>query len=207
MISCVSPACMCAKLLQLCPILWDPMDCSPPGSLSMGFSRQEYWSGLPCLPPRDLPDPGLKPSLLCLLCLLHWQTGSLPIAPPEKPMIPWGSYIHNMNSCRIWIWRMAWQLTLVFLPRESPWTEEPGRLESLGLQSWTRLSDKAQDLSSLFWRGKRSTHLVDVNIWFEIIEKWELLYLQGKTQELELLWLSCSYLCLGLFVWRSLCLH
>ena len=29
--------------------------------LSMGFSRQEYWSGLPCLPPGDLPNPGIKP--------------------------------------------------------------------------------------------------------------------------------------------------
>ena len=29
--------------------------------LSMEFSRQEYWSGLPCPPPRDLPDPGIKP--------------------------------------------------------------------------------------------------------------------------------------------------
>ena len=30
-------------------------------SVSMGFSRQEYWSGLPCPPPGDLPDPGLEP--------------------------------------------------------------------------------------------------------------------------------------------------
>ena len=30
--------------------------------LSMGFSRQEYWSGLPCLPPGDLPCPGIKPA-------------------------------------------------------------------------------------------------------------------------------------------------
>ena len=29
--------------------------------LSMGFSGQEYWSGLPCPPPGDLPDPGVKP--------------------------------------------------------------------------------------------------------------------------------------------------
>ena len=29
--------------------------------LSMGFSRQEYWSGLPCLPPGDLPEPGIEP--------------------------------------------------------------------------------------------------------------------------------------------------
>ena len=30
----------------------------------MGFSRQEYWSGLPCSPPGDLPDPGIKPTSL-----------------------------------------------------------------------------------------------------------------------------------------------
>ena len=32
--------------------------------LSVGFSRQKYWSGLPCPPPRDLPDPGIKPTSL-----------------------------------------------------------------------------------------------------------------------------------------------
>ena len=32
--------------------------------LFMGFSRQEYWSGLPCPPPVDLPDPGIKPTFL-----------------------------------------------------------------------------------------------------------------------------------------------
>ena len=30
----------------------------------MGFSRQEFWSGLPCPPPGDLPDPGIKPEFL-----------------------------------------------------------------------------------------------------------------------------------------------
>ena len=30
--------------------------------LSMGFSRQEYWIGLPCPPPRDFPDPGIQPA-------------------------------------------------------------------------------------------------------------------------------------------------
>ena len=38
-----------AKLLQLCPTLCDPIDGSLPGSLSLGFSRQEHWSGLPFL--------------------------------------------------------------------------------------------------------------------------------------------------------------
>ena len=36
-----------AKLLQSCPTLCDPIDSSPPGSPSLGFSRQEHWSGLP----------------------------------------------------------------------------------------------------------------------------------------------------------------
>jgi len=36
-----------AKSLQSCPTLCDPIDRSPPGSLSLGFSRQEHWSGLP----------------------------------------------------------------------------------------------------------------------------------------------------------------
>ena len=39
----------------------DTMDCSPPAPLSMGFSRQEYWSGLQFPSPADLPDPGIKP--------------------------------------------------------------------------------------------------------------------------------------------------
>ena len=37
--------------------------------LSMGFSRQEYWSGLPCLPPGNLPDPGIEPSSLYISCI------------------------------------------------------------------------------------------------------------------------------------------
>ena len=37
------------------------MDCNPPDSSFMGFSRQEYWSGLPCPPSGDLPEPEVKP--------------------------------------------------------------------------------------------------------------------------------------------------
>ena len=49
--------------------------------LSMGFSRQESWSGLFFSTPGDLPTPGLEP---ILLYLLPWQAGSLPLAPPGK---------------------------------------------------------------------------------------------------------------------------
>ena len=44
----------------------------------MGFSRQEYWSGLPCSP-GDLPNPGIEPKSLAL------QADSLPSEPPWKP--------------------------------------------------------------------------------------------------------------------------
>ena len=50
--------------------------------LSMGFSRQEYWSGSPCPLPADLPEPGTEPKSLNLL---HWQVDSLPLVPPGKP--------------------------------------------------------------------------------------------------------------------------
>jgi len=48
----------------------------------MGFSRQEYWSGLPCPPPGNLPDPGIKPSSLMFPALV----GEFFITePPGKP--------------------------------------------------------------------------------------------------------------------------
>ena len=42
--------------------LCNPRDCSLPGSLSLGFLRQEYWGGLPFSSPGDLPDPRIKPT-------------------------------------------------------------------------------------------------------------------------------------------------
>ena len=50
--------------------------------LSMGFSRQKYWSGLPCSPPGDLPDPEIEPGSVAL------QAGSLPSEPPGKDDVP-----------------------------------------------------------------------------------------------------------------------
>ena len=48
---------------------------------SVGFSRQEYWSGLPFPSPGDLPDPGIKPGSPAL------QTDGLPSEPPGKPSV------------------------------------------------------------------------------------------------------------------------
>ena len=53
---------MCAKSLQLCPILFvTPWTVAHQAPVSMGFSRQEYWSGLPFPPPGDLSDPWIEP--------------------------------------------------------------------------------------------------------------------------------------------------
>ena len=76
--------------------LWTVM-CQAP--LSMGFPRKKYWSGLPFLSSRDLSHPGINPSLLCVS---HWQVGSLPLAPPEKP-IDWHfteEILLHMLQCR-----------------------------------------------------------------------------------------------------------
>ena len=74
-----------AKLVQSYPTLCDPVDLSPPGSSVHGFSRQEYWSGkkkkkeywsgLPCPPPGDLPDPRIKPMSL-ISCIGRQVLGS-----------------------------------------------------------------------------------------------------------------------------------
>ena len=67
------------SVTQLCLTPCDPMDyiaCQAP--LSMGFSSQEYWSGLPLPPPEDLPDPWIESTSPAL------QAGSLPLAPPGK---------------------------------------------------------------------------------------------------------------------------
>ena len=59
-----------------------PWTLAHPASLSMGFPRQEYWSGLPCLPPEALLDPGVK---LVVLTSPSLAGMFLPLAPPEKP--------------------------------------------------------------------------------------------------------------------------
>ena len=71
-------ACMPCKSLQLCLTLCDPMDCSLPGSSVHGVlqARILEWVARPS-------SRGLNPRLLCLL---HWQAGSLSLVPPGKTL-------------------------------------------------------------------------------------------------------------------------
>ena len=72
-----------AKSLSCVQLFATPQTVTGQAPLSMGFSRQEYWNGLPFHSPGDLPDPGMDPGSPAL------QAVSLPTEPPEKPMTIW----------------------------------------------------------------------------------------------------------------------
>ena len=89
--------CVCAKSLQLGSDSATPWTIACQAPLYTGFSTQEYWSWLPCLPPGDLPNPRTEPP--GMLHLLHWQVGSLPLVPHGKPQIiyKFEKYTSHMN--------------------------------------------------------------------------------------------------------------
>ena len=118
--------------------------------LSVGFSRQEYWSGLPFPSPGDLPDPGIEPGSPAL------QADVLPSEPPGKPSSILGWVINNMvaltelNSYSIKYVPPspvgsvpAWGRSpeegngnpVQYSCLEIPWAEDPGRLQSMGSQN------------------------------------------------------------------------
>ena len=82
-----------SEVAQSCPTLCDPVDSSlHQAPLSMGFSWQEYWSGLPFPSPGNLPDPGIAPTSPALL------TDTLPSEPPGKSIYKHMyiyTYVHN----------------------------------------------------------------------------------------------------------------
>ena len=72
----------CYAVAKSCLTLFvSPLAIAHQASLSMGFSRQEYWSGLPFAPPGDLPRSGIKPESPALAC------GFLTTEPSEKPLM------------------------------------------------------------------------------------------------------------------------
>ena len=89
--------CVCS-VTQLCPTLCNPIDCSPPDSLSMEFSSQENWSGLPFSSLGDLHDSGIdlvSPAL----------TGKF---FTTMPFFKWYDWVLD----RFFNYKHAWKLTL-----------------------------------------------------------------------------------------------
>ena len=80
--------------------------------LSIEFSRQQYWSGLPCPPPGDLQTQGLN---LGLLCLRHLLAGSLPLANKPAPFLTVNPPWRGINPLKpFWnkiehIWKNKWK--------------------------------------------------------------------------------------------------
>ena len=69
------------KTLSRVPLFVTPWTVAYQAPLSMGFSRQEYWSGLPFPSPGDLPDPGIEPRSPA------FQADALTTEPPGKPQL------------------------------------------------------------------------------------------------------------------------
>ena len=75
--------------------------------LSMGFSRQEYWSGLPFLSPGDLPNPGIEPRSPAL------QKDTLPSEPRGKPkVLPWRAETKRKKEFNLEIWEKEMSNTI-----------------------------------------------------------------------------------------------
>ena len=84
------PACVLSHV-RLLAIPWTAARQAP---LFMGFFSREYWSGLPFPPPRDLPDPGIKPVSLVSPSLADKFFTTEPLGKPYPPW-PSGSYFSN----------------------------------------------------------------------------------------------------------------
>ena len=130
-----------AKSLQSCLTVWDPMDCSPPGCLSMGFSRQQYWSGLPSPPPGDLPHPWFKlmsPALAGRFFTIRatWKNLSLRLKLACAQSCPTlcdsmdcslpGSSVPGIFQARILEW------VAISYSQESSWPRDLTRISSIG---------------------------------------------------------------------------
>ena len=105
---------------HLCPTLCNPMDYSPPSSsVHRDSPGKEYFSGLPCLPPGDLPNPRVEPKAdsLCLQCgrprfdswvwKIPWRRDRLPT--PIFLGFPYGSAVSLPAMWETWVWSLGWE--------------------------------------------------------------------------------------------------
>ena len=115
----VIQCCRC-WVTKSCLTLWDPMDCSRSGCLSMGFPRQEYWSGAPFPSPGDFPGSEIEPTSPALAggffvteppgkpewftCLLAKSLQSCLTLCDPMDCSPLGSSVHRILQARILEW-------------------------------------------------------------------------------------------------------
>ena len=127
--------CMCAKSLQSCLTLCDTMDCNPPGSSVHGILQARILAWVPMPSSRGSSWP--RDQTCIYYTYLHWQVGSLPLAPPGKPQIrytcwafpflsislytklsifPFSTFYFSTTAHRLWApWQLDFSVNL-FLP-------------------------------------------------------------------------------------------
>ena len=121
-------------VIQLYPTLCNPMNCIVhQAPLSMEFSRQEYWSGLPFPSPGDLPDPGIKLRSPAL------QADSLPAEPPGKSSVEVCDLtvrkgVGSVPSMALW-WRCQVSCSLLCWPKWKNLNEFFGHLHVWEVES------------------------------------------------------------------------
>ena len=125
---------LCVFSRSVVPTLCGLMDCRPQVvghqvPLPMGFLKQEYWSGLSCPPPEDLPDPGIEPESPVSPALVDgFFTSSAPWKPSKRLSVLGGSWalpstpvhqeamkiqsavlwVKQMPSEQVWLWCSAY---------------------------------------------------------------------------------------------------
>ena len=99
-----SSLCMCAKSLQSCPTLCDALDCSWPGPSVSGVSQARILGWVAISSSRG---SSRSRDWTHMSCLLHWQAGSLPLAPPGKPSFM-AKRLSSNSSISLWIYVCVW---------------------------------------------------------------------------------------------------
>ena len=93
--------CCCCCLVALCQLSVTPWTVDHQAPLSIKFSSQEYWTGLPFPSPGDLPDPEIEQASPA------WQVASLPLSCLGSPPLGW----HARKDTKLQEWRTGWLAT------------------------------------------------------------------------------------------------
>ena len=151
------------KLLSRVQLFVTPWTVAHQAPLSMEFSRQEYWSGLPFPSPGDLPDPGIELGSLAL------QADVLPSEPPGKPLIMY-------RNVAIWLFFFFFCLSHSFTVGKHLEVIYPNALRSFGgLTQYLIESGRAKPWTSALFLLKPSTsqllpHFVHFLIWSWVLQ-------------------------------------
>ena len=131
-------------VIKLCPTLATPWTVACQAPLSMGFSRQEYWRGLPFPSPGNLPDPEIGPTVPASSPAL--QADSLPLGPLGKHIyVLWLSPKSFGDKCRINFKALIISLGILRLSFVE-------KCKYCCWMQWVKMTDYLEDYISYIWK-------------------------------------------------------